>query len=94
MIFTSCFIIEAILKIFAFGLAYFGTSWNKFDFFVVVASVLDILLTIYQDLTATGDENEAARQQSALSAAPQLARVLRVLRVSRLLRIAGHYKGL
>ena len=29
-----------------------------------------------------------------MSAAPQLARILRVLRVSRILRIAGHYKGL
>ena len=49
LIFTTCFICEAILKLFAFGWSYFGTSWNKFDFFVVVASILDIGLTIYED---------------------------------------------
>ena len=94
-IFTAIFIVEAILKLFAFGWSYFGTSWNKFDFFVVISSILDISLTFYQD--ADGEANEGGgqeRQQSALSVAPQLARVLRVLRVSRVLRIAGHYKGL
>lgn len=61
LIFTSCFIIEAMLKLFAFGWAYFGTSWNKFDFFVVVASILDILLSVYQDFQG-GEEGDAARQ--------------------------------
>ena len=35
-IFTAIFIVEAGLKIFVFGWSYFQTSWNKFDFFVVV----------------------------------------------------------
>lgn len=61
LIFTACFIVEAILKLFAFGWAYFGTSWNKFDFFVVVASILDIMLTIYQDATAAGGDSDSAR---------------------------------
>jgi len=87
LIFTSIFIVEAALKLFAFGLAYFGTSWNKFDFFVIIASIIDILLS--------ADQLEGVSQHhSALSVAPQLARVLRVLRVSRVLRIAGRYKGL
>ena len=43
-IFTAIFIVEAILKIIALGWSYFGTSWNKFDFFVVISSILDILL--------------------------------------------------
>ena len=45
-IFTTIFIIEASLKIFVFGWAYFKTSWNKFDFFVVISSILDIILTL------------------------------------------------
>ena len=57
LVFTSCFIIEAVLKLFAFGWAYFGTSWNKFDFFVVIASILDILLSVYQEMT--GNEESA-----------------------------------
>lgn len=93
-VFTAIFIAEAILKLFAFGWSYFGTSWNKFDFFVVISSILDISLTFYQDAEGGANQGGQERQQSALSVAPQLARVLRVLRVSRVLRIAGHYKGL
>ena len=44
MIFTAVFIAEAVLKLIAFGWNYFGTSWNKFDFFVVIASIMDIAL--------------------------------------------------
>ena len=44
-IFTAVFIVEACLKIFVFGWAYFNTSWNRFDFFVVISSILDIILT-------------------------------------------------
>ena len=92
-IFTAIFIAEAALKIFVFGLAYFHTSWNKFDFFVVIASILDIALSSQQEAAeiAPGGRQQS---QTALSIAPQLARVLRVLRVSRVLRIANHYKGL
>mmetsp|Transcript_25092 Transcript_25092/g.33647 ORF Transcript_25092/g.33647 Transcript_25092/m.33647 type:complete len:83 (+) Transcript_25092:380-628(+) len=50
-VFTTIFIIEACLKIFVFGFAYFKTSWNKFDFFVVIASIFDIILSVQQ-----GDE--------------------------------------
>lgn len=43
-IFTLVFLVEAALKIIAYGWAYFGTTWNKFDFFVVCASLLDIVM--------------------------------------------------
>lgn len=44
--FTGVFILECILKIIAFGPGgYFFSSWNKFDFFVVVASIVDIITT-------------------------------------------------
>ena len=46
-VFTAIFIVEAALKLFAFGWSYFGTSWNKFDFFVVISSILDIGLSLY-----------------------------------------------
>lgn len=44
-IFTVIFIVEAALKIFVFRWAYFKTSWNKFDFFVVLTSIFDIIMT-------------------------------------------------
>ena len=48
-IFTAIFIAEAVLKIFVFHWAYFKTGWNKFDFFVVLSSIFDIIMTIYQE---------------------------------------------
>jgi len=42
--FTGAFALECALKITALGFSYFGSSWNKFDFFVVSASFLDIVM--------------------------------------------------
>ena len=42
--FTIIFIIEAVLKLIAYGKSYFENSWNKFDFFVVSSSILDIVM--------------------------------------------------
>lgn len=82
-IFSSIFLVEAILKLYTYRKAYFYTAWNKFDFFVVSASLLDVMM----DVIGTDSIK-------ALSVAPQLARVLRVLRVSRVLRLAGKNEGL
>ena len=43
-IFAIIFLIEAILKFIAYGSTYFNNAWNKFDFFVVSASIFDFLL--------------------------------------------------
>ena len=83
-IFTTIFLVECILKLIAYKKAYFGTNWNRFDFFVVVSSLIDIGLKF---LPQSGSAD-------VLTVGPQLARVLRVLRVSRVLRLAGKYKGL
>lgn len=82
-IFTIIFLVEAILKVTAYGWAYFGTTWNKFDFFVVCASLLDILM-----------ERADSEDLETLAAAPQIAKILRVLRVTRVLRLAGKNEGL
>jgi len=42
--FTAIFLIEMILKMRAYSWRYFETTWNKFDFFIVMASLLDMLL--------------------------------------------------
>jgi hypothetical protein len=39
--FSIVFALEAVLKIIAYGNSYFKNSWNKFDFFVVLASIFD-----------------------------------------------------
>jgi len=82
-VFTAVFTLEAILKLIAFGGRYFKSTWNKFDFFVVVSSLMDIGLSFMSESNA-----------KFLRVGPQLARVLRVLRVSRILRLIGKSKGL
>ena len=42
--FTGIFLVEAIIKLYVYRRAYFKTAWNKFDFFVVVSSLIDLLL--------------------------------------------------
>ena len=81
--FTSIFTVEWILKLTAFGLNYFTVTWNNFDFFVVLSSLIEILLS-----------SLSSSSLSMLRVGPQLARVLRVLRVSRILRLINKYQGL
>ena len=41
-IFTLVFLVECVLKLLVYGLSYFQDQWNKFDFFVVCASLVDL----------------------------------------------------
>ena len=81
-IFTGIFIAECLIKLVAYDLSYFHTGWNRFDFFVVIASILDLII-------ANIDGIDAAFLKSF-----QIIRVLRVLRVTRVLRLVKSLKGL
>lgn len=80
-----------MFKLYVYRLAYFKTGWNKFDFFVVMSSLMDLGLEISLPVPEGGNEKS---ENQILSVGPQLARVLRVLRVSRVLRLAGKNEGL
>lgn len=82
--FSCIFILEMVIKLFAYDKHYFLSGWNIFDFSVVMASILDIILTYAQGVTST----------PALSVLPQIARIFRVLRVTKLLRLFKSFKGL
>ena len=43
-VFTGIFVMEATLKLIAFGFSYYRTTWNCFDFCVVTASLFDIVM--------------------------------------------------
>ena len=82
-IFTGIFIAECLIKLVAYGpVGYFYFGWNKFDFFVVIASLVDIIV-------ANIDGIDASFLKSF-----QIIRVLRVLRVTRVLRLVKALKGL
>lgn len=44
--FTAVFFIEAVIKMYVYRLAYFKTAWNKFDFFVVISSLIDLAIEL------------------------------------------------
>lgn len=81
--FTAAFTLECASKLIAHGGHYFSSGWNKFDFFVVSASFLDIVMA-----------NMSANSLKVIRVGPQLARIMRVMRVSRLFKLLNKYKGL
>ena len=91
-IFTGIFLVECLLKLYVYRLPYFKTAWNRFDFFVVCSSLVDLGIELALPTPEGGNAGDSDSQ--ILTVGPQLARVLRVLRVSRVLRLAGKYKGL
>jgi hypothetical protein len=53
--FSSIFLIECILKITAMGFkGYWMSIWNQFDFFVVAASVIDIMMSLTMGKSSGG----------------------------------------
>ena len=89
IIFTVVFLIEAILKWFAFGFlwnqydgvsAYIRNSWNALDFFIVIISLADII-------ALNDSENSTAQNLSSLKS-------LRAIRALRPLRVASRNEGL
>ena len=84
-VFSYVFITELILKLIAYGKSYFLSGWNIFDFFVVSASVFDIILQY---------SGASSGQTSAITILPQIARIFRVMRITRLLRMVKSFKGL
>jgi hypothetical protein len=42
--FTAVFLVEAIIKLMAFGGRYFKENWNRFDFLIVFTSLTFILV--------------------------------------------------
>jgi len=80
--FSIFFILECVLKLTALGhKVYFNEAWNRFDFTVVMASLLDMYL-----------EWAGTKVLSFLKAGPSLARAMRVLRISRLLRLVKQFQ--
>ena len=80
---TYIFIAEAVVKIMAFGLPYFYSQWNQFDFFVVCCSILNIVL-----------DNITSSNVAIVRTGPQVIRVIRVLRISRMFKVFKSLKSI
>ena len=88
LVFTCIFILECVMKIIAFGKAYWYSNWNIFDFVVVFLSLIDLAMLLTS--TDLGGEDGS----TFLRIGPQLARVIRVIRVSRFLRLLNKFRGI
>ncbi|MED6275028.1 Voltage-dependent T-type calcium channel subunit alpha-1I, partial [Characodon lateralis] len=70
-VFTSTFVLEAILKLIAFGFRrFFKDRWNQLDLAIVLLSVMGITL-------------EEIEISAALPINPTIIRIMRVLRIAR-----------
>jgi len=74
LFFTVVFLIEAVMKILAWRRSYFKEGWNRFDFFIVVISVIELVITAFYEF--------------ALLMIITLFRIFRIGRVLRLVKRA------
>ena len=82
-IFNFIFILEAILKIIVLSYRhYFQSSWNRFEFLLVLSTILDIFLTNFPSLAIF------------LKIRPKLIESFRVLRILRLFKLIKSFQGL
>eukprot|EP01062_Namystynia_karyoxenos_P068939 TRINITY_DN6409_c0_g1_i2.p1 TRINITY_DN6409_c0_g1~~TRINITY_DN6409_c0_g1_i2.p1 ORF type:complete len:2273 (+),score=828.29 TRINITY_DN6409_c0_g1_i2:84-6902(+) len=71
--FGGVFLLEAVMKLFGFGLGYFTDAWNRFDFFLVMVSIVGVAMLFSQDV--------------GLPINASLLRVMRIFRIMRILRL-------
>ncbi|KAM9210658.1 voltage-dependent T-type calcium channel subunit alpha-1H [Dugong dugon] len=74
-IFTIVFVVEAVLKLVAFGFRrFFKDRWNQLDLAIVLLSIVGITL-------------EEIKMSTALPVNPTIIRIMRVLRIARVLKL-------
>ncbi|XP_063282469.1 voltage-dependent T-type calcium channel subunit alpha-1I [Pelobates fuscus] len=80
--FTTVFVLEAILKLVAFGFRrFFKDRWNQLDLAIVLLSVMGITL-------------EEIEINAALPINPTIIRIMRVLRITRVLKLLKMATGM
>jgi len=81
-IFTAIFVVEAVLKV--VGLTwrvYWKNGWNKFDLFVVIASLFDLIVSFLES------------QFLKVLRVFRVQKLLRLLRISRMIKLVKGLKG-
>ncbi|KAH0632051.1 hypothetical protein JD844_020081 [Phrynosoma platyrhinos] len=81
-VFTIFFVIEAVLKLVAFGFRrFFKDRWNQLDLAIVLLSIMGITL-------------EEIEMNAALPINPTIIRIMRVLRIARVLKLLKMATGM
>ncbi|XP_063171076.1 voltage-dependent T-type calcium channel subunit alpha-1H [Candoia aspera] len=80
--FTIVFVVEAVLKLVAFGFRrFFKDRWNQLDLAIVLLSIMGITL-------------EEIEMNAALPINPTIIRIMRVLRIARVLKLLKMATGM
>ena len=80
--FTLVFTLEAVLKITGQGWqVYIRNIWNKFDFFIVVAGIFDVVLSFF--------ENSFTKVVIIF----RIQKILRLLRITRMIKLVKGLKA-
>ena len=82
-VFTSLYLIEAVLKIIAYGRAYFYYAWNVFDFTLVASSLVDVGVELVTMISPNAERGDTFINPATL-------RIVRIVRITRLLRLVRH----
>ncbi|XP_071401108.1 voltage-dependent T-type calcium channel subunit alpha-1H-like, partial [Centroberyx affinis] len=81
-VFTCIFVVEALLKLVAFGIhRFFKDRWNQLDLAIVALSIMGITL-------------EELKMNAALPINPTIIRIMRVLRIARVLKLLKMATGM
>ncbi|KAM9393561.1 LOW QUALITY PROTEIN: voltage-dependent T-type calcium channel subunit alpha-1H-like [Pholidichthys leucotaenia] len=81
-VFTCIFVVEALLKLVAFGMhRFFKDRWNQLDIAIVALSIMGITL-------------EELKMSAALPINPTIIRIMRVLRIARVLKLLKMATGM
>ncbi|XP_070341377.1 voltage-dependent T-type calcium channel subunit alpha-1H isoform X1 [Equus asinus] len=81
-VFTIVFVLEAVLKLVAFGFRrFFKDRWNQLDLAIVLLSIMGITL-------------EEIEMNAALPINPTIIRIMRVLRIARVLKLLKMATGM
>jgi cation channel sperm-associated protein 1 len=84
-IFFSVYLFELFLKLYVWRIRYFKSGWNIFDVIIVVASSVDLLVTLVVSQVNTFDTKALAVLRIF-----RVVRALRALRVLRTIRFLRH----
>lgn len=91
VIFLACYIVEAFLKWLACGWTmYHESRANRFDIFVILASVLGFLATFFEDDVKMMLGGSAEDQMGSM----QSLRAVRLLRALQVIRLLNRQKAL
>ena len=74
-VFSFIFNVECVLKLTGLGTHYFKSSWNRFDFAIVIGTDIGFLLEIFAGIN--------------ISTAATIVRAFRILRIFRLMKSFG-----